>query len=206
MQFANGTPPELVAKRDLLPEISYEKAHILIAKDMNTFMNMRLFGTKEYTTEMKRRVQASGDFFKPIIDALHYEGYHNFRPPCLCKTDTCEPQSNCTAGCPFTSSVSQPTMSSGLDGLSVNDVDSFHDVWETEPNVHLPTIQNSCSSSQGCTLNMTTITQGVCKYFFLQRLLYIKMFAFIMNPLELSALFFLFFLFFLNIIIYRSQW
>lgn len=163
MQFASGTPPELVQKRDLLPEISYDEAHAKIASDSVTFINTILGLSSDALPALQQRLTETGEFVGPIIEALHYEGYHNFRPPCLCSTDICEEMPNCTAACPFTSAVSQPTMGAGLPGLVVKDTNSFHDVWETEPTVHLPTIKNNCDASAegGCTLSTTTVTQGV---------------------------------------------
>jgi hypothetical protein len=51
-------------------------------------------------------------------------------------------------------------MGSGLEGLRINDTDSFHDVWETEPTVHLPSVKNTCTTPDGCKLDTTTVTQG----------------------------------------------
>ena len=66
-------------------------------------------------TVMGTRRQESQDFFSPILSALQYEeGYHNFRPPCLCLTDVCEPTEGCTSGSPFTAAVSQKTMGEGV--------------------------------------------------------------------------------------------
>jgi len=167
MQFASGTPPELVQKRDLLPEISYETAHTLIASDVAVFLTTRLaVDSKAIAVANKAlssRLQQTYDFAAPILAALKFEGYHNFRPPCLCPDDICTEQPTCTAACPFTSQVSQPTMGAGIPGLTVNNADSFHDVWETEPTVHLASIKNSCNYADvgGCVLNTTTITQAV---------------------------------------------
>lgn len=161
MQFASGTPPDLVYKMDLVPEKSYAVAHRAIADDFVNFMTMHMFpDNTDVQTRLQRRLVETHSFAAPILDSLHLEGYHNFRPPCLCGTDICEPQPNCTARCPFTTMVSQPTMGSGLDGVSINDTDSFHDVWETEPTVHLPTVKNSCTAPEDCKLDTTTVTQG----------------------------------------------
>ena len=162
MQFASGTPPKTVFDRDLLPEVSNEVAHALIAQDMNLFLTSRVTGdaASSYTLE-RVRLQETLKFVQPIIDALHYEGYHNFLPPCLCETDICEPSPTCTNACSFTNEVSQASMGAGLQGLTIKNIDSFHDVWETKPTVHLPVIQNSCTSPDGCTLTTQTITQGV---------------------------------------------
>jgi len=72
----------------------------------------------------------------------NYQGYHNFLPPCLCPTDVCEPMKNCSAGSPFTRDISQLVMAGLPDGASLVNTDSFHDVWETEPEVHLPAVSN----------------------------------------------------------------
>ena len=141
--------------------MTYEDAHKAIASDVVNFMRSKLLADKVAKNSLGQRLSETQDFIKPILDALHYEGYHNFRPPCLCPTDICEPMPNCTALCPFTSAVSQVMMGSGLEGLTVNNSDSFHDVWETQPTVHLPSVKNSCSSPSGCTLQTTTITQAV---------------------------------------------
>lgn len=161
MQFASGAPPDLVYKMDLVPEKSYAEAHTLIAHDFIAFMSQYVLPEHDEASQtMQRRLLETSAFVAPILDSLHLEGYHNFRPPCLCGTDICEPQPNCTARCPFTTLVSQPTMGAGVSGLTVNDTDSFHDVWETEPTVHLPSVLNSCTNPSTCKLDTTTVTQG----------------------------------------------
>lgn len=162
MQFASGDIPSLVFKRDLRPEVSYDEAHKLIASDLVTFLEVRLLSSAVATKQLQQRLDATNTFVSPIIKGLQMEGYHNFRPPCLCPTDICDPMPNCTAFCPFTAQYSQQIMGSGLEGLSVKNSDSFHDVWETEPTVHLPKVLNSCNAAEGnCVLETTTITQGV---------------------------------------------
>ena len=161
MQFASGTPPDLVYKMDLVPEKSYAEAHTLIAHDFKAFMYAHIFPEHDDSfATMRRRVLETSVFVAPILDALFLEGYHNFRSPCLCGTDICEPSLHCTARCPFTTLYSQPTMGGGIEGLTVNDTDSFHDVWETEPTVHLPSVLNTCTDASACQLDTTTVTQG----------------------------------------------
>eukprot|EP01099_Mayorella_cantabrigiensis_P001012 TRINITY_DN1421_c0_g1_i7.p1 TRINITY_DN1421_c0_g1~~TRINITY_DN1421_c0_g1_i7.p1 ORF type:complete len:389 (+),score=89.82 TRINITY_DN1421_c0_g1_i7:24-1190(+) len=126
MQFADGDPPNLVLKRDLLPEVSYEQAHKLIAADAAVFLRTRLNSSDaDARNTLSSRLQQTRTFINPILDAFQLEGYHNFRPPCLCQNDTCDPAPNCTAGCPWTNQISQPTMGSGLNGLTINNRDSF---------------------------------------------------------------------------------
>lgn len=161
MQFASGTPPSLVLKRDLRPEISYETAHTLVAKDILTYLTAQLKSDKTAQLALRKRLSDTQSLINPILDALHLEGYHNFRPPCLCATDICPESPTCTASCPFTSAVSQVAMGQGLEGVTIQNADSFHDVWETEPTVHLPQVLNQCSFPDGCVLSTTTVTQGV---------------------------------------------
>lgn len=164
MQFASGTPPDLVQQRDLIPEVTYEEAHSLIATDFMTFVNARLSNGADAAavSTLNSRLAETESFIAPILDSLKMEGYHNFRPPCLCTTDVCEEMPNCTAACPWTNEYSQVgMMGTDLDGVTIANADSFHNVWETEPTVHLPSVQNSCESPDGCTLKTTTITQAV---------------------------------------------
>lgn len=167
MQFASGEIPSFVVDRDLLPEVTYDEAHYLIASDMVSYMNILIPGADynlNSTNFIKKRLQETSDFISPIINSLLYEGYHNFKPPCLCKSDICEPSDNCTAACQFTMDVSQKTMGTGsLDGLKIITTDSFHDVWETNPD-HFAHIYNSCTKKEldsgNCVLNISTVTQG----------------------------------------------
>lgn len=174
MQFAEGDIPSLVAMRDLYPEVSYDEAHKLIASDFVNFLFVQVPGVADElvssaTEQLLQRLDETNAFIDPILQSLKLEGYHNFRPPCLCETDICEPQDNCTARSPYTATVSQPTMGGvagddvdeAIRGLVVNDTDSFHDVWETKPTVHLPKVLNECEDPHTCVLDTTTITQNV---------------------------------------------
>jgi len=161
MQFASGIPPDFVYEHDLAPEISYDEAHELIAQDMSDYMSSLIIDAKdseESMTRLQTRLKKTATFVNPIIEALNLEGYHNFRPPCLCNTDNCDASSDCNAMCPWTDLISQRTMGGGLDGLTINNRDSQHDVWETNP-VHLPAVLNNCTSPVGCVLSTQTVTQ-----------------------------------------------
>eukprot|EP01099_Mayorella_cantabrigiensis_P001008 TRINITY_DN1421_c0_g1_i2.p1 TRINITY_DN1421_c0_g1~~TRINITY_DN1421_c0_g1_i2.p1 ORF type:complete len:555 (+),score=122.90 TRINITY_DN1421_c0_g1_i2:119-1783(+) len=161
MEFAEGQPPEVVQKRDLKPEISYEEAHKLIAADAATFLRTKL-NSSDITAQsvLSSRLQDTREFINPILDAFHLEGYHNFRPPCYCRNDTCNPDPDCTAGCFWSDLVSQPTMGSGLEGLTITNQDSFHQVWKVVPDP-LPTIFNTCEKPDGCNLSTTSVTEGL---------------------------------------------
>jgi len=140
MQFASGEPPTLVYERDLRPEVTYFQAHEMIARDVADYILGLALAEADSFTRLSQRLTDTYALVSPILDSLFYEGYHNFLPPCLCTTDVCEPADNCTAGCPFTKEVSQDLMGAGLNGVVINNIDSFHDVWETEPEVHLPAV------------------------------------------------------------------
>ena len=164
MQFADGEIPKMVFNRDLKPELSYDDAHAAIAADTLLFLRSKVNSDPFARKSLNKRLSETQAFIQPILDSLYMEGYHNFRPPCLCTTDVCEPQDYCTAYCPWTQQFSQVLMGGdelASKGVTVQNADSFHDVWETEPTVHLPTVQTNCTTPEGCVLKTTTITQGV---------------------------------------------
>lgn len=71
MQFASGTPPDLVYKMDLVPEKSYAEAHTLIAHDFKAFMYAHIFPEHtEAIATMRRRVLETSVFIAPILDSL----------------------------------------------------------------------------------------------------------------------------------------
>ena len=113
MQFASGAPPDLVQKRDLIPEITYEEAHSLIAADFMTFVNVRLSNGADAAavSALNHRLSETETFITPILDSLKMEGYHNFRPPCLCTDDVCEEMPNCTAASSLHTVRTAPSMS-----------------------------------------------------------------------------------------------
>ncbi|KAJ1442328.1 hypothetical protein B484DRAFT_442213 [Ochromonadaceae sp. CCMP2298] len=147
MQFASGLPPSRVYRLDLVPERTYAEAHRLIARDFSAFLSAKtlsVLGALEGEQAMQERLAQTHAFVAPLLEALHLEGYHNFRPPCVSRCSTeC---SSCTAGCPF-SAVSQATMG-GLQGIPLTNTDSF--------GTRLPKVQRSDegvrtqTSTQGC--------------------------------------------------------
>jgi hypothetical protein len=159
MQFASGTPTEHVFNNDPVPEKSYAEAHILIARDFTDFIYMHLVpDNKEAVQTIQRRLLETNTFVAPIIDALHMEGYHNFRPPCICEAEVCKYSTNCTASCPFTSIVSQPAMGWGIEGLVINDTNSLRSAFQR---AHKPSVNNSCTGDQArCMLHTISVTEG----------------------------------------------
>mmetsp|Transcript_3814 Transcript_3814/g.5919 ORF Transcript_3814/g.5919 Transcript_3814/m.5919 type:complete len:579 (+) Transcript_3814:59-1795(+) len=183
MQFASGTPPSLVKKRDLRAEVTEEEAHDAIASDVAAFLSAVIGNTDESWAKVEARVKESTTFTQPIVDAFNMEAYHQFLPPCLCEAKdeygymeygTCQSNATCTGGTPWTAKAQQ-ILGGGLEGLEMTVVDSSHIVTEERPSCHLPHIHGNltdsaanpgngkspplCDSPKGCTLNITTVTQ-----------------------------------------------
>ena len=95
---------------------------------------------------------------------------------------TCVSMPNCTGGVEWTTQYSQaimggtvaPGTASEVQGLTINNTDSIHLVTEEDPSCHLPHIHGNpdsaanpghddtppiCESPDGCTLDITTVTQ-----------------------------------------------
>lgn len=158
MQFASGKPPTLVYLRDLKPAISYDAAHAAVAAVFSSFMEVRMGGPGATTglALLQEKVQSTGVFSQPIVNALKLEGYWQFAPPCY-KTKGKQP---CTYGSPWMSNVAQGLMCGLPNGATVTNKDQFFDVSEFFPKNPLPNITNRCAKpTSSCTLDTTTVTQ-----------------------------------------------
>ncbi|GMH82641.1 hypothetical protein TL16_g09328 [Triparma laevis f. inornata] len=186
MQFASGDAPSFVKNNDIQSELTEEEAHAAVVSDIAAFLEGIVSGTPSST--IRSRVAETIEFVKPITNALLIEGYEQFLPPCYCEAEdeygglqygTCESTEECNGGVKWTGEVSQLLMA-GLDGkevegLTINAVDSIHLVTEEKPSCHLPHIHGNpvdnanpgvdadplCESPNGCTLELTTVTQPV---------------------------------------------
>lgn len=100
IQFASGPPPPLVQERDLQPEVTLDQAHSMIAQDLVRFLLLSSGEDRSGRAEgeLMTRLEDTQSFVNPLLQALQYEGYHNFLPPCLCPEDDCPPMTNCTSG------------------------------------------------------------------------------------------------------------
>ena len=155
MQFASGDIPLLLKLRDLKPEISYDDAHKAVAGLMTAFMSVRVDGNSTALSALTHAIQNTEKFLKPIIAAYELEGFYNFKKPCY----DAPPSPACTLGCPWTERAQQ-TMG-GLKEARLNDTDTFHPVWQIDPD-HLPHILNNCTSpTPSCVLKSITISQCV---------------------------------------------
>ena len=165
MQFASGPIPKEVMNRDLLPEISYDDAHINVASDMTEFMTS-VMGLNDWTT-LDDRMNESKEMLTPMIDMMQKEGYHQFKPPCYCEEKdeyggleygTCPEQPGCTAGSPWTAYAQQlmvtPDIVNGK-GIITDTQDSQHIVTEENPACHLPHIHAGTDRVTGYTIKNT---------------------------------------------------
>lgn len=158
MQFASGEPPELVLRRDLIPELSDDAAHKAVASDFAAFAKSRM-GVASSTALLTERLEASYAMLAPLVQALQLEGYHQFKPPCYCEAvdeygglefGTCPHEPGCQADAPWTV-TSQAVMAGGVKGLEVSVADSQHIVTEEDPSCHLPHIHDGSDPATGVT-------------------------------------------------------
>lgn len=170
MQFASGPIPREVMDRDLLPEISYDDAHVYVASDMTEFATSVL-GLNDWNI-LEERMNESKEMLTPMIDMMQKEGYHQFKPPCYCEEKdeyggleygTCPEQPGCTAGSPWTAYAQQlmvnPDISNGK-GIIMDTKDTQHIVTEENPSCHLPHIHAGTDRITGNNIPNTVASEN----------------------------------------------
>jgi hypothetical protein len=163
MQFASGPIPKEVMNRDLLPEISYEDAHSMVATDMSYFASAIL--NLHDWNYLNDRIKSSEKLLSPMIEAMKVEGYHQLKPPCYCNASdeyggleygTCPEQPGCTAGSLWTEYAQQimanPDYHTGK-GIVMDTQDSQHVVTDEKPSCHLPHLHSGTDRDTGYTIN-----------------------------------------------------
>lgn len=156
MQFASGTPPSLVKKNDLKPEITEDVAHQKITEIMNYFI-------EDNTVAMKNVLLATSQFLSPLIDALKLEGSYHLNDPCYDDTLVNRNVKNCGHGSKWAEYAQN--ILAGFSEYNIKNVnlkvdDNFHRVYSVLP-VHLPQCNNICPSSSvnTCELDCITVTE-----------------------------------------------
>ncbi|GMI36778.1 hypothetical protein TeGR_g4623, partial [Tetraparma gracilis] len=188
-QFSSGDMPSFVKNNDIQSEVAEDVAHAAVVQDVVNYLTSIVDGSG--TSDLVSRVAESDKFVAHVTEALQMEGYEQFLPGCYCEAEdeygglqygTCESSPACNGGVRWTGEYSQRIMA-GLDeaevkGLDITAVDSIHLVTEEKPSCHLPHIHGSdidnanpggdkddepalCDSPEGCTLELTTVTQHV---------------------------------------------
>lgn len=108
---------------------------------------------------LKASIEITQDLANPLIEGFEQEGSYHFNTPCY---QLKNPEgSGCTQGSPW-SEFAQKMM--GTLNVSMQVTDSFHPVYQINP-VHLPAIHNKCSTPNGCTLNVTTVSEPIYGWF-----------------------------------------
>ena len=158
MDIASGDPPSLVKQKDLKSEISEEEAHGILANLTAAFIATQ-FGGSSQVNIIDEYVTATGKMVQPLMTAFEQEGFYNFKPPC-----NDNPKSSaCTLGSPWVATAQ--TIMADLPEGKVDNVDTFHPVWQINP-IHLPHILQNCSiSSASCVVQSVTVTQNVYSMF-----------------------------------------
>ena len=182
MQFASGPPPFLVKKSDLKPTVSEAEAHNMTARTIALYLDVQLqtLNAGNAAKALQSEVDQTGTLMEPLINALEQEGFKHFLNPC--NTDYNMPSqcpfyprypgkqrsgtnpSNCLCGTPWTSEVAMRVMGGLGDDTKVkyDVVDGIHAVSDINP-IHLPHVWSPVCPNEddGCTLNLTTVTEQV---------------------------------------------
>ena len=178
MQFASGPIPREVMNRDLLPEISYDDAHSIVANDMTNFAIAVL--NLHNWDKLNDRIESSKKLLSPMIEAMKLEGYHQLKPPCYCNAldeyggleyGTCPEQPGCTAGSPWTEYAQQimanPDYNTDYNtyyntdkGILMETNDSQHIVTDENPSCHLPHLHAGIDRSTGYTIENTVASDN----------------------------------------------
>lgn len=154
MGFMSGSPPHAVKKRDLVMDVTEEKAHEMAAEAMVDFFSQIILGKKP-----QLNFKDTKNILSPIKEAMTLEGFYGMKPPCY-GHDQVNPidDPTCWHGAAWHDQVTQIEMG-GDTGKKVtlrND-DNFHRVDTVDP-VHLPHITNTCDGSSKCVIETRTVS------------------------------------------------
>lgn len=96
-QFMSGEPPVNVRNKDLVPDVTYDIAHQLVAEAMVQFMDQTVIGN-----DPSLNIAASYNVVRPMVDALEMEGYYYSKPACNNKPYLVNPEDvTCLHGSPW---------------------------------------------------------------------------------------------------------
>merc|ERR1712147_426258 len=76
-QFMSGTPPFNVKNHDLVPDVTYDVAHQLVADAMVSFFDQTIKGNRPSVD-----IDGSQAVLQGLLDAMELEGYYGTKPAC----------------------------------------------------------------------------------------------------------------------------
>ena len=151
----DGQPPSFVAKNDIEPEIDAATATDQLTSIVAAFLDLRMgVETAQDLQTLAVSLEWTREFTGPILEALRQEGFYHFAEPCY-KSKSLRPP-NCTLGAPW--SVYAQVQMAGVAIEQLNITDTFHPVLHI-PDL-FPKINNNCSSTSKCVLNVSTTTDN----------------------------------------------
>jgi len=157
-QFMSGKPPINVSNKDLVPDVTYDVAHGLVAESFVQFMDQIIKNNRPSLD-----TAATKEVLQGMIDAMELEGYYGTKPACEQPAVLVNAEDpTCLHGSPWNMQYSQIIMGGELPGtnMSIDSNDNFHPVQEVNP-VHLAEIDSDCTAdSVDCVMKMITVTEN----------------------------------------------
>ena len=183
--FASFGSNTVANSLDLKAEIDEATGHIKIAEIVSDFLQQvwattNVVENRHLEQSKALAAQVSGPLLKalklegsakigedvcnsdyPTNPSCNYPKYPDFSlPPGPAPAPKPLPSSDCICGSDWVKDYAFPLVSGSADvGFAMAVEDAFHSVSDVHP-FHLPHIWNKCTSVQGCTLNVTTLTEN----------------------------------------------
>lgn len=161
--FASGDLPSNVKSNDLTMEVTEAEAHQSAVDQMLSFIG-GLEGDASLASLSDKVDEYTKAFVAPLIESMELEGFYNFKPACYDSTLVNQNSPTCLQGSPWISNVAQKTMAGPFanSNIELNTQDNFHRVYTVTP-VHLPQVNNTCSSDATslCTLETIAVSENL---------------------------------------------
>lgn len=165
--FLEGTPPPFVAAHDLTAEAEHSHVQQKVAETIANFIDTQTHpANTESKEKLAEKVSETGQFLKPLIDALKLEGSYHLKYPCS-KASKADPE-DCWVGSPWVEQVTPFITGANKDGISITTRDEFNPSWTinlpllTEPGkppFHHPKV--TAPKNPGDPVSIDTVTEAV---------------------------------------------
>jgi len=156
--------PSAVKSNDIQPEVSENMGYALASTVMVSFISSQE-GNKSAWIPSEEFIQYTGEFMKPLLEAMELESSYNLKQPCYNHALVNDKRPGCFQGSPWTEHA-QKVMGGNISRLNadITTMDNFHRVYTINP-VHLPQINNSCPPAMKyqrmeCMLQSITVTEN----------------------------------------------